>query len=169
MTAPRYLATTLALYDVDDAEGFVAATIKRANLNIGRDEHEELMLEGLALLVDLARRFQPRLGDHQQDGRFSGYAAMYLPRRLGDAWHRMHPEHRYVTNRASGKREWHYDLAPVSLDGIRTGEGRYRTAGAGLISSGDGGDHNGEAIDAALHGARRIHEFIPIPIPSRAA
>lgn len=164
---PRYLATTLALHDVDDAEGFVAATIKRAALNIGSDEREELMLEGLALLVDLANRFKPRLEGHQQDGRFSGYAAQMLPRRLGDAWHRMHPEHRYVTNRETGRREWHYDLAPVSLDGISSGEGRYRRGGLGGENFSEN-DDMGNGLDLALGRARRIHEFIPIPIPSRA-
>lgn len=167
MSTPRYLATTLSVHDVDDAEGFVAATIQRANLNIGHDEHEELMLEGLALLVDLARRFKPQLEGYTQAGRFSGYAAQMLPRRLGDAWHRMHPEHRYVTNKATGRREWHYDLAPVSLDGIAAGEGRYRRGGDGNVISSE--DDMGGGLDLALDRARRIHEMVPIPIPSRAA
>jgi hypothetical protein len=43
---------------------------------------------------------------------------MFLPRRLGDAWHKSHPEHRYITDPLTGKRGWRYDHPAVSLDAI---------------------------------------------------
>jgi hypothetical protein len=43
---------------------------------------------------------------------------MFLPRRLGDAWHKWHPEHRYVTDPETGKRGWSYTPAMLSLDGL---------------------------------------------------
>jgi hypothetical protein len=106
---PTYLATPLRLHDVDDAEGFVAATISRSGIPFDPSEHQELMLEGLAILCELAAKYEPHRPGYKQAGRFSGYAAQFLPRRLGDAWHRLHPNHRYVTDPVTGKRSWHYD------------------------------------------------------------
>ena len=82
------------------------------------EERDELHREGLAILYQLARRYQPRIGDATQDGRFSGYAAMFLPRKLGDAWHAMHPEHRHLTDKTTGERRWHYGDKAVSLEAV---------------------------------------------------
>lgn len=157
------LATPFRLYDIDDCEGFVAATIQRAGITVETSEHEELMLEGLAILCELAGKFEPHRPGYSQPGRFSGYAAQFLPRRLGDAWHRAHPEHRYVTFTepdGSTKRRWVYDSAPVSLDGIgQTGNGRLADDGSRLTAG----------IDAALARCRRIGDMIPLPIPSGCA
>ena len=121
------LATRVALHDVDDVEGFVNATLNAFEVSIETklepQEREELVAEGLCIMYALAERYQPRRGDHTQDGRFSGFAAAFLPKKLGDAWHRMHPEHKYVTNPATGKREWLYLKASLSLDGIRANGG----------------------------------------------
>lgn len=114
------LATQVRIHDVEDAEGFVAATIERSGIQLSREEHEELLAEGITILYQLAQSFEPRRGDHQQDGRFSGYAAQFLPRKLGDAWHRWNPDHRYVTGE-DGKREWRYYPKAVSIDGLRAG------------------------------------------------
>jgi hypothetical protein len=109
------LATYVALHDVQDAEGFVAATIQRSGLTLTRCEHEELLAEGIAILCELAADFEPHREGYAQAGRFSGYAARYLPRRLGDAWHRGNPHHHRIAGE-NGKRSWHYEAPPVSLD-----------------------------------------------------
>lgn len=131
------LAEVVALHDVADVEGFVNATINRFEqgnrpewARIARDEREELVLEGIAIMYHLADRYEPRRGNHTQDGRFSGFAAFYLPKRLGEAWHRLHAEHRYVTGK-DGKREWVYLQPALSIEGLRASH-----ADAG---SGDGG------------------------------
>lgn len=110
------LATSVALMDIADVEGFVAATLKRSGIRFTPDEHEDLMAEGLAILYQLAQQWQPRMPGHQQDGRFSGYAAMMLPKRLTDAWHKMHREHTRL--RSPGKRQWVYGEPAVSLDAV---------------------------------------------------
>lgn len=116
---PLMLAGIVSLYDVDDVEAFVQATLNNSNIDFSGEERDELVLEGIAIMCDLAARYEPHRPGYQQAGRFSGYAAMFLPRRLGDAWHRLHPEHCYVT-RPDGSREWVYLERAVSLDGIRS-------------------------------------------------
>lgn len=110
------LPTTVQLHDIDDVEGFVCATIERAGLGaVEPAEKEELVGEGLAILYALAEKYEPHRPGYEQAGRFSGYAAQFLPRRLGDAWHSRHPEHTRVTG-PDGKREWVYREKPASLD-----------------------------------------------------
>ena len=102
---------------MEDAEAFVRSTLHRSGIRFEHDEFEDLVCEGLALLWQLAASYDARRGGHAQDGRFSGYAAAFLPKRLGDAWHRRHPEHIY-SSRENGKRQWTYYPAPVSFDGL---------------------------------------------------
>lgn len=109
------LRAPVALEDIDDVEGFVNATLNASGIEFHADEREELVAEGILLLYVLHARFERRRAGYQQDGRFSGFAAMYLPRKLGDAWHRGRPEHRYVTG-PDGKRHWQFFKAHVSLD-----------------------------------------------------
>jgi len=112
------------ILDVANAEAFVQRTIDASQIQYSASEREELLAEGLTILFELAGKYRPlpaRPGIDAQPGRFSGYAAMFLPRRLGDAWHKWHPEHRYVTNPSTGKRGWHYEKPMVSLDGLADG------------------------------------------------
>lgn len=120
------LATQVRLHDIDDVEGFVNATLNAFErgdrpewARLRGPEREELVLEGIAIMYELAGRYEPRRGEHTQDGRFSGFAAAFLPKKLGDAWHRLHPHHRYVTDPDTGKRDWQYLQEAVSLDGLR--------------------------------------------------
>jgi hypothetical protein len=71
---------------------------------------------------------------------------MFLPRRLGDAWHRWHPEHRYITNSETGRRCWQYDPPTMSLDGL------YHA---------DRGGNDELAGDASLAHARVLRDFVP--------
>lgn len=133
------LPTTVQLHDIDDVEGFVCGTIEKAGLGgVPAHEKEELILDGLRIIYELERRFEPHRPGYAQPGRFSGFAAQFLPRRLGDAWHSRHPEHVRVVNPATGKREWRYREKPISLDhllranddaeGPRTAEASIRPA-----------------------------------------
>jgi hypothetical protein len=105
------------LFDILDPSAFVHKTINNAHLVLSPDERDELHAEGLALLQKLAVDYRPHIPGHGQEGRFSGYAAMFLARKLGDAWHRMHPEHLLVTQ-LDGKRKWEYRDRAVSLEAI---------------------------------------------------
>lgn len=136
-----------------DVEGFVHATLNASELEFDSSEREDLVAEGIALAHELAARFTPQRDGYAQPGRLSGYLAAFLPKRLGDAWHRLHGEHRYVTG-DDGRRRWHYDQAPVSFEA--------------LAEHNDSVDGDRRDPDRFLLGARRPHEFVPLPIPSRA-
>ncbi len=114
---PVALATSVRLLDIDDVEGFVCAAIERSGVrrHISTSEHLELIDEGICILYELAAKFEPRRDGYAEPGRFSGFAAQFLPRRLGDAWHRNHPEHVRVPGE-DGRRRWHYCPAPLSLE-----------------------------------------------------
>lgn len=122
------LREKVSIHDIADAEGFVAATIERSGVKPKPAEYEELLAEGLAILFDLARKFEPHREGYDTPGRFSGFAAQFLPRKLGDAWHKLHPEHRYVTDPETGKRRWVFYPQPQSLDAMLDTE---REDGAG--------------------------------------
>lgn len=124
------------LHDIRDPHAFVHATIRRARLVLTQDELDELAAAGMAILYQLAARYKPHIAGHDREGRFSGYAAMYLPRKLGDAWHAMHPEHHHATGCVckdghkgenekceecggqDGVRRWIYREKAVSLDAL---------------------------------------------------
>jgi hypothetical protein len=115
------LPVAIELRDVADVEGFVNATINtefkgRRRLDLTRQEREELLAEGTAIMLELDAVYEPRRAGHTKDGRFSGFAAFYLPKRLADAWHRQHEEHRYVTDPETGKRRYVYLKPALSLD-----------------------------------------------------
>lgn len=124
--SPRPSRPTVAILDIRDAEGFVQATLNRwqastrdrGRIELSEYEREELAAEGLAILFRLREQFRPRLDGYAQDGRFSGYAAQFLPRKLGDAWHRMHEEHQLVVDPQTGKRRWQYGERAMSLEAM---------------------------------------------------
>lgn len=116
----------IRLLDIESCESFVQRTIDRSQIQYSASEREELLAEGLTILYELAGKYKPlpmRPGIDTQPGRFSGYAAMFLPRRLGDAWHKWHPEHRYITDPGTGQRAWHYDSPMLSLDALTDDQG----------------------------------------------
>lgn len=116
------IGAPIQILDIENAEAFVQRCIDASGIQYSTHEREELLAEGLTILCELARKYKPHMSGHAQPGRFSGYAAMFLPRRLGDAWHKWHPEHRYVTDPVTGKRGWTYQSPAVSLDGLSGGE-----------------------------------------------
>jgi hypothetical protein len=93
-----------SLLDVRDPRGFVAACIQKSWVRPSAEQREDLIAEGLMILCGLAARYEPHREGYAQPGRFSGYAARYLPLRMQDAWQQMNPT---VTNRdaESGTRE----------------------------------------------------------------
>ena len=144
------LHSPIALHDIENCEAFVRDTLRRSTLPFGDDEYEEMVAEGLLILCELSKRYRPRLDGYDTDGCFSGYAARYLPRRLGDAWHRRHPEHRRVTDPTTGRRRWHYDRPPTSLTAILAGD-------TGAVDS--EGARRPHREEVRLRG---INEFVPV-------
>ena len=117
--------TPISFYDVRDPSAFVHANINkwtrptatRGPIVISTEEHEELHAEGMAIMCKLARDFRPHIDGYEHEGRFSGYAAMFLARKLGDAWHRMHSEHLLISENG-GPRRWDYRERAVSLEAL---------------------------------------------------
>jgi hypothetical protein len=134
----------VALFDVASCEAFIQRALDKSQIRYEPEEREELLALGWVEFFELACKYKPlpeppcgygswfamTLDDRQtyearlhadtkvKRGRFSGHAAMFFPRRFGDAWHKSHPEHRYVTDRETGKRRWTYGAPMVSLDGL---------------------------------------------------
>lgn len=109
------VASGLQLHDIEDVEGFVIGCLNRSGIQSSQDEREDLIAEGICILYELAGQYEPKRGSHTKAGRFSGFAAQFLPRRLGDAWHKKNPHH---FRPSTGNRKWQYLEAPISLDGI---------------------------------------------------
>jgi hypothetical protein len=109
------IATTIQLFDINDAEGFIAANIHKSGV-IVKDTHEreDLLAEGLTILLELARKYEPHRPGYQHAGSFAGYAAKYLPGRMRDAYHAMHPEH-IARRDPTGRRIYTYGERPMSL------------------------------------------------------
>jgi hypothetical protein len=105
----------VSLYDIDDVEAFVKAMIARSRVRLTPDEREELVAEGIVILFEMGRKFIPKMEGYEQEGRFSGYAARFLPRKLQDAYHAMHPEY-VLRTQPDGSRKWQYNDAPWSFD-----------------------------------------------------
>jgi DNA-directed RNA polymerase specialized sigma24 family protein len=114
------LGAPVALHDIRDAEAFVQATLNASRRVYSPDEREELVAEGLRIMVELHARFEPHRNGYAGEGRFSGFCAKYLRLKLEDAYHRLHPEHRLVTQ-PDGRRRYLYGDKAVSLDAL-TGE-----------------------------------------------
>lgn len=116
-----HLSHKTALHDIDDIEGFVNATInswlRTSGIQLGLEERTELVGEGLLILAQLSDRYEPHREGYEQEGRFSGFAAQFLPRRLTDAWHRLNPHHEFATQ-PDGSRKWRYNPQAVSLDAM---------------------------------------------------
>jgi hypothetical protein len=112
------LAEKTRLRDVANVEGFAAAALDRVirkhALAIDAEERAELLAEGIAILYELANRYEARRPGYAREGSFAGYAAVMLPKRLADAWHAMHPEHRRISTEQG--RRWSYGQPPVALE-----------------------------------------------------
>lgn len=104
----------VAIYDVKDAQRFVAAAVHRLPFQLDQNEIEELIAEGQAILVELSNGYTSHRDGYDQPGRFSGYAAQYLPRRLIRAYHNLHETH-YEARTTEG-REWRQVPPPIRLD-----------------------------------------------------
>lgn len=110
------LPKPVTIHDINDAERFVRATIADT-LVLTPDQRDDLICEGLRILWTLSDRYQPGYGGRNPTGsRFSGYAAKYLPGKLSDAWHRLQGHSLVVL--PNGKRKWHYNDRPVSLEAL---------------------------------------------------
>ncbi len=103
----------VALHNIRDAAGFVTDAVGRLGLELDDTEREDLIGEGLMLLIEMGNQWAPQ--EHGDGtGSFMGYAHTFLPRRLLDAWHRWHREHTYAT-KPDGSRAYVYGHPPEAL------------------------------------------------------
>lgn len=101
-------ATTTTLHDITDVQAFAYHHLQLTGLELAVAEREELHAEAVALLYEMAERWNG-------EGWFSGYASRYLPGRIISAWRKLHREHAYRTA-PDGSREWVWGRTPDSLD-----------------------------------------------------
>jgi hypothetical protein len=103
------------LHDVEDAEAFVAVTVRTLGLALSHHDREDLGMAGLEVMLELAVRYRPAHHAKRGGWSFSSYAGELLPRRLLTHWHKQQGHRR--TRDAAGKRGWDY-RATASLDGL---------------------------------------------------
>lgn len=103
------------VYDILNAESFVRSSIAKAKLRVS-DFHElqDVVSEGMAIMLDLASKFNPHMPGYDKPGSFAGYCSKYLPNKIRAAWHNMHPEHLLVRS-PDGKKRYEYGDSPKSL------------------------------------------------------
>lgn len=114
------MASAVAVHDIDDIEGFVKAIIVKTKLKIyDSHEREELVAEGMAILLHLASIFKPHMEGYENPGSFAGYCSRFLPKKITTAYFKMHPEHLLeTTTDEHGKQVKRYVFgdAPASWD-----------------------------------------------------
>jgi hypothetical protein len=135
------------VFCIEDAEAFVQSQLNASRRVYAPEEREELVAEGLRILVELADRFEPHRDGYEGQGRLPGFCAKYLRLKLEDAYHRLHPEHRLVTQ-PDGRRRYLYGEHAVSLDAL-TGDDPDREPVLASVKS----------LDAATV-ARRAHKAL---------
>lgn len=129
----------LTLHDIDDVEAFVIMCIKRSGASPSDSEYEDLVAEGLCIVVKLSQKYKPSPnGDPRWC--FSGYCLRYLPSTLRRVWHQMQEHHAYRTMPEGGRRWIQYP--------------RHRSLDA-MMELGE--DHVGGLDETRI---KRIHEFI---------
>lgn len=157
----------VAVGDVKDGYGFVSGCIAKSGIKPPTQEkYEELMCEGIVILCHLFEKYDPtkdkgrkapRTGGGSRKGvaSFAGYASFLLPRKLRDAWHRMHEEYVVKTDENGAKRYVYYE-SPASLNELQD----RGTSGA---RAEDNGQRRGGLDERNL---RRVGDFAKIPLPS---
>jgi hypothetical protein len=111
------LPNTVQVRNIHNAEAFVQAAIGRAWViqPANQDERDDILSEGLTILLELSARFDEHRPGYERPGSFSLYASKYLPLRLVDAWAKMRREHRYAKD-SEGRRVVEFGEAPLSID-----------------------------------------------------
>lgn len=100
----------IQVYNILDAESFVYSCAGRQRLaHLDYHERQDLLSEGLVILLDLACKYNPAIGS------FSGFCSRFLPGKISSAWHKMHPEHLQVIGE-DGKRIYQYGERDASLE-----------------------------------------------------
>lgn len=122
------LSSRVELHDIKDAEAFVVGTIRRKVRMIGPMDWEDMVAEGLMILVDLARLYDPERdrAKKAQAGHvckgptcckpsFAGYANFLLPKKIIEAYYRNKPECMLRT-KSDGTRSYVILESAVSVD-----------------------------------------------------
>jgi hypothetical protein len=159
-------ARPVPVWDIEDTVSFVQATVRRKLIKVRtHDEFEEMVAEGLVILFDLARRYDPaRETPSSKPGHvcktercckpsFAGYAAMLLPPKLLDAWHSHHPEH-LLRTQPDGSRKWTYLKEACSLDDTR---------GLTLVLATDEAQSDVERNTLDRPSTKHVGMFMPVP------
>lgn len=107
----------VSLHDIDDAESFTAAIVKRSWLMRPScsQEWEDAIAEGVCILLELAAGYEEHRPGYERPGSFRGYAAKYLPLRLDAWWLRQHREHQ-VKRTSDGRRVVEFGESCLSAD-----------------------------------------------------
>lgn len=168
----------MRVYDIEDAERFVAATVRKKLIKLrNKDERDEMNAEGMVILFDLARRYDPsKERPNTKPGHvcktvrcckpsFAGYASRLLPPKLLDAWHAHHPEH-LLRTQPDGSRKYVYLVEACSLHdtGVATGSdarGHWTTRAQATHGMDDGEDEGRNTVDRP--GTRHVGMFMPVP------
>lgn len=111
------LNTPVQVRNITNAEAFVQACMNRAWViqPHNQDERDDILAEGLVILLELSARFEEHRPGYEQPGSFSLYASKYLPLRMADAWAKMRREHRYAKD-SEGRRIVEFGEAPLSIN-----------------------------------------------------
>jgi len=111
------LNESVRVRNIANAESFVQAALNRAWVirPASQEERDDILAEGLALLLELSQGFEEHRPGYDKPGSFSLYASKYLPLRLADAWGKMRREHRYAKD-ADGRRIVEFGEAPLSIN-----------------------------------------------------
>lgn len=164
----------IAVHDVADAEAFVIHAMHTSGITPGRDETEDIIAAGLLVLCEMADRYKPRMPGYQTDGRFSGYAARWLPGRIRDAYFGMHEN---IIARVDNNGHKHREFldAPVRLSPPSDWDCAEGAVGDGHESENDADDRAlsvTDQIDPLLDlwtNPTRSHHHMPAPsIPTSA-
>lgn len=114
------LTQVVSLHNVENCEAFVQHCMNKAKgIVLTKDQREDLLAEGLCLLVELAAKYDPAKDKSARTASktegFYGYALFLLPKKLSDAWHRGQ-EHHLLKTQPDGKRKYEYASTAKSLD-----------------------------------------------------
>lgn len=173
MSDHRHQLPKCSILDIDDAEGFVRDMVYRKLRKLDKYEIEDMVAEGLMLLVALSRRYDPskdtpnRKPGHRCKGprccvpSFAGYASYLLPNKLLDAWHASHEDH-LLRTQPDGSRKYFYHQETCSLD-----DGSRKNYGPETPGFSHGGVHDDDYSTTDAPSTRHVGNFIPVPLIKR--
>lgn len=114
------LRQRVSLRDIVDVEAFVIMCIKRSGAPVRPPEYEDLVAEGIVILYAMEQKYIPKMDGYEKEGRFSGYAVKWMPRKMKEAWRRSREDVQSTT--VDGKRRLRFYAHAVSYDALTATE-----------------------------------------------